>query len=365
MTQSNADAVVCPERMTRWFVSATESNASDVHLVPGAPAMLRVHGRLQTIEDEPLRAAELREMLLAVCPDASRNRLNQDLNVDFSLKALVGPAQQRFRANYFVTGQEVAACFRLIPQDIPTLEWARFPADVAERIAHFRNGLVVVSGVTGSGKSTTLAMILNLLNAEGNHRIVTIEEPVEYEFPSLPQSLVTQREVGLDVHSFADGLKSSLRQDPDVILVGEIRDYETAKMAVTAAETGLLVFTTLHARDAKGVISRFTDLYPIDSQNEIRSQLAGSLRAVVCQHLLPPVMAGDRRKLAVEVMFNTGPIASGIRTGKLSSLDNNILTGRHEGMIPLDESVKQLLRSGEIDRETAARFASDPSVLSH
>lgn len=297
------------------------------------------------------------------CPEDLWARFETDFNVDFSLNADLPGDSQRVRANYFQAGRDPGACFRLIPEEVPSLEWAGFPYEIAQKIAAIRNGLVVMTGVTGSGKSTTLAMIIEMLKVEGNRRIVTIEEPVEYIFPQHENSIVTQREVGLDVHSFADGLKYALRQDPDVILVGEIRDYETAQMALTAAETGLLVLCTLHARDAKGVISRFCDLYPRESQHEVRSQLAGSLRAVIGQHLIPSIVAGEKRKLALEVMYNTGPIASGIRNGKLQSLDNNILTGRDEGMISFDESVRRLLASGEIDRETATRFVSDPSVL--
>lgn len=358
-----SEAVQYPETITRWFAQACDMQASDLHVVAGSVPIVRAHGTLQAMDEPPVSDAELRGLLQSTSPTEMWERFERDLNIDFSLHAKLPDKQQRFRANYFLSNQEIGACFRLIPETIPSLDWAGFPSNVAQKIAHFRNGLVVVSGVTGSGKSTTLAMIISMLNAEGNHRIVTIEEPVEYVFPQMPNSMITQREVGLDVHSFADGLKYSLRQDPDVILVGEIRDHETAQMAITAAETGLLVFTTLHARDAKGVISRFSDLYPIEGQNEIRSQLASSLRAVVSQHLIPSPVPGEKRNLALEVMFNTGPIASGIRTGKLQSLDNSILTGRDQGMITLDESIKRLMNEGRIEREVAERFVSDPSVL--
>ncbi len=347
----------------RWFQTAADCDASDLHLVPGSPPVMRVHGRLCSLDEPAIDDVTLRARLMPLCPAVLRSRLADELDLDFSLDIELARRRQRFRVNYFVTHQQLGACFRLIPDAIPTLQWAGFPEAVADRIASFRNGLVIVSGVVGSGKSTTLAMILNRMNAAGNHRIITIEEPVEYVFPGMPDSLVTQREVGLDVRSFAEGMRSSLRQDPDVILVGEIRDLQTAQMAITAAETGLLVLSTLHARDAKGVISRLTDLYPLDSQNEVRSMLAGSLRAVVCQHLLPGVDEHDKRKLAVEVMFNNQPIASGIRIGKLQSLDTGILTGRDQGMIPLDESIRRLYQEHEIDRETALRFVSEPSVL--
>jgi twitching motility protein PilT len=257
----------------------------------------------------------------------------------------------------------MGACFRVIPAQIPDFQWAGFPADLAHRLAHYRNGLVLFCGVAGSGKTTSLAMIVNLLNQEGGYRIITVEEPIEYVFPRTPHSVVTQREVGLDVRTFADGLKYGLRQDPDVILAGEIRDRATAQMALSAAETGHLVFSTLHTRDAKGAISRYADLFPQEVQREIRSQLSFSLRAVISQHLLPSVYKGDKRVLALEIMITNAPVASAIRFGKIESIDNNILTGRADGMLTLDESLKRLLQDGRISRETAEHYVSAPERL--
>ena len=286
-----------------------------------------------------------------------------DPNVDFALELPLGEGTRRFRVNYFLSGQQMGACFRVIPSAIPDFQWAGFPETLARQLAHFRNGLVLVCGVVGSGKTTSLAMLINLLNTEGGYRIITIEEPVEYLFPKTPASVVTQREVGRDVQTFADGLKYGLRQDPDVILVGEIRDRETAQMALSAAETGHLVLSTLHTRDAKGAISRFADLFPQDDQREVRAQLALSLRAVVSQHLLPNVRKGQRRVLALEIMLNNSPIAAAIRFGKIESIDNVILTSRAEGMLTLDESLRRLLKEQRIARETAERFASPGTKL--
>jgi twitching motility protein PilT len=270
---------------------------------------------------------------------------------------------QRFRANYFMSGQQMGACFRVIPSVIPDFEWAGFPERLAQQLAHLRNGLVLICGVVGSGKTTTLAMLINLLNQEGGYRMITVEEPIEYVFPKTSGSVVTQREVGLDVYTFADGLKYALRQDPDVILVGEIRDRETAQMALSAAETGHLVFSTLHTRDAKGAISRYADLFPQGDQREVRSQLSFGLRAVISQHLLPNVCPGEKRVLAMEIMLNNSPIASAIRSGKIESIDNVIVTSRAEGMLTLDESIKRLLKEGRIGRETAERFLSPGTRL--
>jgi twitching motility protein PilT len=204
---------------------------------------------------------------------------------------------------------------------------------------------------------------VQLLNQTGGYRIITVEEPVEYLFPRAPNSVVTQREVGRDVLSFADGLKYGLRQDPDVILVGEIRDRDTAQMALSAAETGHLVLTTLHTRDAKGAITRYADLFPQDAQRDVRAQLAMSLRVVVSQRLLPDIERGGKRHLALEVLWNTFPIASAIRLGKLESIDNYLVTGREEGMLSFDESVRQLLRAEKISWAVAEQNVRDVTML--
>jgi twitching motility protein PilT len=348
--------------LRKALAEAVERGASDLHVVVGHRPTMRVHGRLQPVNGPILTADAAREALLALCPPQALERFEREHNVDFALELDLGGTIRRLRVNYFRSSLSVGACFRIIPSEIPDFLWAGFPRPLAERLAHFRNGLVLISGVSGAGKTTTLAMLINLLAREGNCRIITLEEPIEYIFPSSASSIVTQREVGRDVASFAEGLKYGLRQDPDVILVGEIRDRDTAQMALSAAETGHLVFATLHTRDAKGALTRYVDLVPQHMQSEVRAQLAFSLRAVICQRLLPSV-AGGKRELALEILFNNSPIASAIRTGKDESIDRNILTSRAEGMLPLDESVRQLFVAGKISRETAEQFVSDKGVL--
>lgn len=345
------------------LLAAVDRGASDLHLLSGYPPTWRVHGRLRTSEEPVLQAQDLATMLESLCPPAALKRFRDQFDTDFSFELAREGRTLRFRANYFFTKQAMAACFRLIPSTIPDFEWAGFPPALARRIVQFRNGLVLVTGVAGSGKTTTLAMIINLLNREAGCRIITVEEPVEYLFPVCPGSVVSQREVGLDVRSFSEGLKYGLRQDPDVILVGEIRDRDTAQMALSAAETGHLVLSTMHTRDAKGAISRYADLFPQSAQSDIRSQLAMGLRAVISQHLLPSTTPEAKRELALEVMFNTMPVSSAIRFGKIESIDNCILTGKADGMITLDESLRLLLHAGRISRESALRFASDPERL--
>ena len=346
-----------------WLNQAVEAGASDLHVVPGYRPTIRLHGRLQALDAPELEAESLQPALLALCPDASRAALDTRKNTDFAIELELDGRRRRFRANYFYSGGHLAGCFRAILGTIPDFDWTGFPRDLAERLAHLRDGLVLITGITGSGKTTTLATIVNLLNQETGHRIITVEEPIEYLFPRNPGSVVTQREVGEDVHTFADGLKYGLRQDPDVILVGEIRDRDTAQMALSAAETGHLVFSTLHTRDATGAISRYVDLFPQDVQGEIRSQLSLSLRAVISQHLVPSIQAGAKRELALEILISTPAIASGIRFGKLETLERYIQTGAADGMRSLDESIRRLFKAGRITRGTAERFVSDPQYL--
>jgi twitching motility protein PilT len=364
MTIADPIDAACPEEIRNWLTLAVEAQASDLHVVPGYPPTLRVHGQLRQLDSALLDPVAVRELLAPLCPAYAMGRFRAAHNVDFSLELMLRGQAERFRVNYFLSGEQMGGCFRVIPSTIPDFQWASFPDDLAQQLAHYRNGLVLICGVVGSGKSTSLAMLINQLNQQGGYRIITVEEPVEYLFPKTPVSLVTQREVGRDVHTFADGLKYALRQDPDVILAGEIRDRDTAQMALSAAETGHLVLSTLHTRDAKGAISRYADLFPQNVQQEIRSQLAMSLRAVVSQHLLPNIHKDEKRVLALEIMFNTPAIGAAIRFGKLESIDTAILTGRAEGMRTLDESIKRLLKDGRISRKTAERFASPGSKLS-
>jgi twitching motility protein PilT len=361
-SQERASNPIVPDRLGAWLSQAVETGASDLHLIVGYPPVLRLHGDLIELHELPLSEAT-RELLYALCPADALPRLEGNKNVDFSIELPINGRITRFRANLFHAGGRLGACLRVVPEAIPTFDWTGFPAELAQRLAFLRDGLVIVTGPTGSGKTTTLALLINLLNQAGGYRIITVEEPVEYLYPRVPNSVVTQREVGTDVLTFADGLKYGLRQDPDVILVGEIRDRETAQIALSAAETGHLVFTSLHTRDAKGAITRYADLFPQDVQRDVRAQLALGLRAVVAQRLLPDIEKGMKRHLALEVLWNTYPIASAIRTGKLESIDNYLVTGRNEGMVSFDESIRRLLTEEKITRAVAEQNVREPSML--
>lgn len=352
-----------PPRMLGWLTEAVQSGASDLHVIAGHPPVLRLHGDLIEVPDPTLDAEDTQALLQVLCPPESTQRLAAHKSLDFSFDAEVAGARRRFRANLFLAGRALAGCFRVVPSSIPSFEWAGFPEPLARRLAFLNDGLVIFTGVTGSGKTTSLAMIVNLLNQAGGYRIITVEDPLEYVFPRAPHSVVTQREVGPDVLTFADGLKFGLRQDPDVILVGEIRDQETAQMALSAAETGHLVFTTMHTRDTKGAITRYADLFSQEVQRDVRAQLAMSLRAIISQRLLPAPVKGAKRLLALEVLWNTHPIASAIRLGKFESIDTYLTTGRADGMVSFDESIRQLHHAGEITRETAEHNMKEPGLL--
>ncbi len=345
-----------------WLREAARREASDIHIVPGYPVTYRVHGRLEPV-GEAVDADTTRTVLQPILPPRFGTDLERHKNVDFSVSVEHEGRSVRFRVNVYLAQNQWCAALRQIPGEIPTFEWMGFPETLAERLVRYPNGLVIITGITGSGKSTSLAALVDLLNRWGGYRIITVEQPIEYIHPRIGSSLITQREVGRDVDSFYDGLTSGLRQDPDVILVGEIRDRETARIALSAAETGHLILTTLHTRDAKGAITRFVDLFPHDAQDDVRTQLALSLRSVISQHLLPPADGTGKRVLAMEILHVNHAVRAAIKFGKVESIESAVQTGKRDGMRTLDEDLERLLALGKITRETARRVAKDPGGL--
>jgi twitching motility protein PilT len=360
--------------------AAAELEASDVHLVPGHPVSYRIHGRLEPRGAE-LGSKDVIGMIEAILPERMREQsrmwlhpnhdaaqataagLNQTKNLDFSVSVEHKGQPCRFRANVFLAQGQWCACLRHVPNEIPTFDWMGFPRGLAQRLIAHTNGLVIITGVTGSGKSTTLAALIDMLNQAGGRRVITVEEPIEYVYHRVDSSMITQREVGRDVDSFYDGLKFGLRQDPDVILLGEIRDRDTAQMALSAAETGHLILTTLHTKDAKGAVTRFVDLFPHEAHEDVRTQLALSLRSVVSQHLLPPASGSGKRVLALEIMHVNNPVRVGIKFGKIDSIESAIQTGKRDGLMTLDEDLQTLLNQRKISLETARGFAKDPDGI--
>ena len=351
--------------------AAVDREASDVHLIAGHPVTYRIHGRLEAIDgaqNDPthrgprpavLSGDDVRRLIESILPEGTSARLDEGKNFDCSVATSRRGKPCRFRANIFLARGDWCACLRHVADEIPSFEWMGFPEALARRLIGHTNGLVIITGVTGSGKSTTLAALIHLLNRQGDCRIITVEEPIEYVHPRISSSVITQREVGRDVDSFFDGLKYGLRQDPDVILLGEIRDRDTAQMALSAAETGHLILTTLHTKDAKGAVTRFVDLFPYDAQEDVRTQLALSLRSVVSQHLLPSARPGEKRCLALEVLHVNHPVRAAIRFGKIDSIESAIQTGKRDGMATLDEDLQRLVDGGRISIETARKFAKE------
>jgi twitching motility protein PilT len=326
------------------------SGASDLHLRVGVPPSVRRHGDMDVVEGyDFLTPSDTATMVDQLVPRELRDRLEQEKEIDFALELL---GSERFRANVFVERLGYGGVFRVIPRQIKTLDELGMPPMLAE-LSRRHKGLVVVTGPTGSGKSTTLAAMVDLVNEERRGHILTIEDPIE--FVHGPKNcIVTQREVGSHTHSFANALRSALREDPDVILVGEMRDLETISLAITAAETGHLVFGTLHTMSAPKTIDRIIDAFPADRQQQIRAMLSESLEGVVTQTLLPRC-DGEGRIPAIEVMPILPSIRNLIREGKTHQIPSIMQTGAAHGMITMEASLAKLVAAGIVTNEEAAR----------
>lgn len=336
------------------FRYLVETRGSDLHLSEGQPPKIRVHGAVVPVPDQPvLFGPSFREMLAEICdPKAFESYLEKG-DLDFAYEM---DENSRFRCNYLKQQHGLGAVFRLIPTEIASLESLGVPETVKE-FGHIRSGLVLVTGPTGSGKSTTLAALLDYINTNFSRHIITVEEPIEFVH-SNKKSIITQREVPIQTPSFADGLRAALREDADIVLVGEMRDLETISLALTAAETGLLVFGTLHTNNARKTVDRIIDVFPADQQSQVRTMLAASLRGVVAQLLCKRVDKPGR--VAVhEIMFATPAVAAIIREGATQKLYDVITGGKSEGMQFMDESIWSKLREGMISPEEAYMKAID------
>ncbi len=334
-------------------MKAIDSHASDLFLSSGSLPSLRIDGKTIFLKDEaPVDTQMLKAYLAGAMSDYHRQKLAENLEHDFSLSVEGG---YRFRVNVFLQRNGISMTFRTIPQRIPTFDELKLP-EVLKSISDMPSGLVLVTGSTGSGKSTTLASIIDLINERYQKHIITIEDPIEFAHQN-KQSLVEQREIGVHSKSFANSLRSALREAPDVILVGEMRDAETISLALTAAETGSLVLGTLHSNGAPNAINRIIDTFPAAQQDQIRMQLSESLRAVVWQTLLPRV-GGSGRITAFEVLWRTSGVANLIRENKTFQLKNEITTGQGQGMIELKAYLEGLLAQGEISQEVAQEVFS-------
>ena len=328
--------------------------ASDLHLQVGLPPILRIDGKLAPMQSAPVLTEELANRLIFSTLDSvQREILMKDKEFDYSFA--FGDIA-RFRVNAFNERGNLAAAFRLIPTKIPTIDELGMP-QVVSTFADYPRGLVLVTGPTGSGKSTTLAALINKINSEKSRHIITIEDPVEFTHKS-KRSLIAQREVHYDTFSFSRALRSALREDPDVVLLGEMRDLETISSAITIAETGHLVFATLHTNSASQSVDRIIDVFPAEQQAQIRSQLARILMAVCSQRLVPAI--GGGRVVAAEIMVANSAVRSIIREGKTQQLDATIQTGAGEGMQTMDRTLTKLVQQGIVTFDAAKEFAVDP-----
>ncbi len=344
------------------------SGGSDLHLSAGEPPKIRVHGAITQIPDEEILTHDHIQLLLSEIADArafEQYLISGDLDFAYSMDE-----QSRFRCNYLKQNNGLAAVFRLIPTEIATLEELKIPPIIKE-FGHMRSGLVLITGPTGSGKSTTLAALIDYINTNFSRHIVTIEEPIEFVHRN-KNSIITQREVPIQTPSFADGLRATLREDADIVLVGEMRDLETISLALTAAETGLLVFGTLHTNNARKTVDRIIDVFPSDQQSQVRTMLAASLRGVVAQLLMKRCDQPGRTAVN-EIMFANTAVSAIIREGATQKLYDVIIGGKAEGMQFMDEAIWEKLQTGMVSPEEAYMKAIDktrfknflPAELAH
>jgi twitching motility protein PilT len=340
------------------LLAVLDHRASDLHIAAGAPPTIRVRGHLKALEGFPtLTQGDTRELIYGILNDEQRSRYERERQLDFAYSI---PGAARFRVNAYQQRLAVGAAFRLIPTDIPALDTLGLPPVVNELVTKPR-GLVLVTGPTGSGKSTSLAAMLNVINATRDEHIMTVEDPIEF-LHSHQRCLVNQRELGSDALSFAAALKAALRQDPDVILVGEMRDLETISTALTAAETGHLVFATLHTQDAPQTVDRIIDVFPAEQQGQIRMMLSVSLQGILTQQLLPTA-DGAGRTVAVEALVPTPAVRNLIREGKTHQIYSAMQTGAAHGMQTMDSALAELVRKGKITRDLAMARAGHPDEL--
>ena len=342
--------------ITQLLAFAVKSKASDLHISAGEPPIIRVDGDMRRINMPEMEHKEVHSMVYDIMNDKQRKSYEENWETDFSFEI---PGVARFRVNAFNQNRGAAAVFRTIPSKVLTLEDLDAPA-IFKKISDKPRGLVLVTGPTGSGKSTTLAAMVDYKNDTDHGHILTIEDPIEFVHIS-KKSLVNQREVHRDTQSFDDALRSALREDPDTILVGEMRDLETIRLALTAAETGHLVFGTLHTTSAPKTIDRIVDVFPAAEKDMVRSMLSESLEAVISQTLLKRAQGG--RVAAHEILIGTRAVRSMIRENKLPQMKSTMQTGAADGMMTLDQSLQKLVTSGHVSRETALKKADNPNIF--
>jgi twitching motility protein PilT len=343
------------------LVTAIKKGASDVHFLVGKPPVIRIHGELSPLPQYPiLDEKAIANLVVSLMNQEQKELFLKERELDFSyeIKNIDGH-EERFRVNAYCQRQSLSASLRHIPNKIRSLAELTLPSSLAE-LANLHQGFVLVAGPTGQGKSTTLSTIINEINKNRKCHIITIEDPIEYTYPQA-KAIVSQRELRVDTLSWKAALRSVLREDPDVVLIGEMRDLETIAAALTIAETGHLVFSTLHTNSAAQTIDRIIDVFPDHQQGQIRQQLAAVLSGVICQRLVPAIQGA--RIPALEVLVTTTAVRTSIREGKTHLIDNIIQTSKDVGMITLEEYFADLVASGKVAIEVAERYVSRPTEL--
>ena len=348
-----------PESAESILKKAVDMNASDIFMIPGMPISMKINGDIHPIDDEKVFPDAMDKLIEEIYTlSGHRNiasvRSDGDDDLSFSLRGLA-----RFRASVMKQRGSLAAIIRVVRFELPKPETLGIPQGVLN-IASLKKGLVLVTGAAGSGKSTTLACVIDKINHERSDPIITLEDPIEY-LHRHDKSVVTQREIGQDTENYVSGLRAALRQAPDVILLGEMRDYETIRIALTAAETGHLVISTLHTVGAANTIDRIVDVFPANAQQQIRVQLSMVLQAVISQQLL--TTTSGTLTPAFEIMYLNNAIRNMIRENKIHQIDNVISTSMSEGMVSMNNSLLKLLREGKIDKQTCINFSSDPEQM--
>jgi len=346
-----------PLDITAILAFAHDQGASDVHICPGLPPVLRLRGETVHLDMQVVDGEQTRAAIYDLMNDDQKRVFEERHDLDFAFEI---PGLSRFRANVLVQRLGVQAVFRLVPTRVRTLEELGCPP-VLRQLASLERGLVVVTGPTGSGKSTTLAAMVDHINENERCHILTIEDPIEFVHTP-KRSVVTQREVGPHTMSFSNALRAALREDPDVILVGELRDLETTQLAITAAETGHLVFGTLHTNSASKTIDRIIDIFPAGQQAQVRTMLSESIEGVIAQTLLPS-KDGKGRVAALEVLVGVPALRNLIREDKTAQILSVIQTGAKDGMISLDQSLRDLVMAGKLSREVAMRRSTNPRLF--
>lgn len=328
-----------------YFAIAVKKGAADVHLAAGSNPALRIGEDLVKIDDTVLDDKQLSKAIFDILNEEQKKKLETNKDIDFSRQV----DGARFRINVHYQEGKIGLTGRLVPMHIPRPDELQFD-EILYKLTHLRDGLVLVVGPSGNGKSSTLAAMIDIINAERKSHVVTIEDPIEFMFEE-KQSIIEQRELGSDTHSFADALRSALRQDPNVIMVGEMRDLDTVSAAITAAETGHLILSTLHTSTAPETVQRIVDFYPAEKQPQILNQLASNLRAIIAQELLPA--KGGGRVVAREIMMNTTAVANLIRRNQIEQIPTVIQTSKEGGMITMNQAIDNLVAKGLVDKKVA------------